>query len=60
MVKRALLQKGKKNPTVFRKVQLRNVLAVLCVCEKAGDHERREERKTEKHSKCNRYDQTIT
>jgi len=35
----------RKDPTKFRKVYLRNVSAVLCVCEKAGDHEQREETK---------------
>lgn len=35
---------GKQNPTTFGEVHLRNLLAVLCVCEKAGDHEQREQR----------------
>lgn len=58
MVKCALLQM-EKNPTAFGKVHLRNVLSVLCVCEKAGDHEWKEETKIEKHKKCRRYEQAV-
>lgn len=59
MLKCALLQKEKKNPTRFRKMHLKNVLARLCVCEMAGDHKQREETKIKKQSKCRRYDQSI-
>lgn len=41
---------GKNQATTFRKVALRNALAMLHVGEKAGEW--REETKTVKHSKC--------